>query len=605
MPPPFGSVNVRLGVLALDGDNGPTGSVYQGDQFRLNSTNLSDALNPANNFFNSTISYLGSYVTTKNPNYVNQLGFDADIINANGILANSATSGTLTLTTGGESYNPGVVTTAIVLYAPNMLLGKSYVDLNGGNVEIGDILEYTVTVTNNQDANGNGDPANQNVVTDPIPTYTTYVPGSLIIDGVSKTDATGDDQAEFDSGNNLTRFRIGTGANATTGGTLNVNPNPVFSSTVKFRVTINTNVPNNTQIINQAQETFKGQTLGQGTTLGAASPTATVTSSVPNGLSVNKTAAPDPVTAGNSLTYTITVVNGGPNPANSVVVNDPLPVGTVFQSISTPSGWTCTTPTVGTNGTINCTRATFGSSPYPVASQFLVTVLVSATQVADLSNTVSVTSSIGNASKTIITDVRPLPPTISLVKRITSLNGVNYTGFTGSTSDPNNNGDTTEDLYWPTPLSTYLRGVVNSPVVRPGDILEYTIYFLNSRNPASNLTLCDLVPTHQTFVPTGYNSASPHPLEAGAIPVDTGLAFASSSSSLPTLPTVYLTNVPDSDRGRYYTPGDGTAPSLCGANTNGAIVVKVVSGVTQLPAATAPGVPTNSYGFVRFKAAVN
>ena len=83
--PSSGPVNTSLGFIAWEGDRGSTG-----DSAVLNATTLSDATNPANNFFNSSISAFGSNVTTKNPNYVNQLGYDADIVNASGILANSA-----------------------------------------------------------------------------------------------------------------------------------------------------------------------------------------------------------------------------------------------------------------------------------------------------------------------------------------------------------------------------------------------------------------------------------------------------------------------------------------------------------------------------------
>ncbi|NJQ96760.1 MAG: hypothetical protein HC784_01695 [Hydrococcus sp. CSU_1_8] len=132
----------------------PPNDSYTGDQFRLNGTNISNAINPSNDVFNSTISSLGAHVTTKNPNYINQLGYDADIFSANGILANGSTSATLTVTTGGEVILPGVITSAINLYTPVVNVNKTLNDLNGDPAEIGDILEYTVVVRNNRDANG-------------------------------------------------------------------------------------------------------------------------------------------------------------------------------------------------------------------------------------------------------------------------------------------------------------------------------------------------------------------------------------------------------------------------------------------------------------------
>ncbi|HEV2764918.1 MAG TPA: hypothetical protein VGV38_18190, partial [Pyrinomonadaceae bacterium] len=107
--PTSGTVNTHVGVVAYEGDRGSTG-----DQIQLNSTTLTDALNPSTNFFNSTISRFGSHLTAKNPNYVNQLGFDIDDVTANGVLPNGATSATITLRTAAsgvaEFYYPGVVT---------------------------------------------------------------------------------------------------------------------------------------------------------------------------------------------------------------------------------------------------------------------------------------------------------------------------------------------------------------------------------------------------------------------------------------------------------------------------------------------------------------
>src|SRR5262249_22107088 len=152
----------------------------------------------------------GVRVTAKNPDYVNQLGFDIDTIATTNIIKNSDTSATVNLTTGGETYFPGVVTTAIDLFAPNLVATKTAADLTGGNSLPGDTLEYTVNVTNNgQDAAGNV------ILTDPIPANTTYVPGSLrILSGANTgvmTDASGDDQAFFDAAHNQVVLDLGAG----------------------------------------------------------------------------------------------------------------------------------------------------------------------------------------------------------------------------------------------------------------------------------------------------------------------------------------------------------------------------------------------------------
>jgi len=75
-------------------------------------------------------------------------------------------------------------------------------------------------------------------------------------------------------------------------------------------------------------------------------------------LSVAKSGLPDPVFAGGTITYTITVTNAGPQPAVSASLTDALPAGTTFESLASPGGWSCTTPAVGATGTVSCANPT-------------------------------------------------------------------------------------------------------------------------------------------------------------------------------------------------------------------------------------------------------
>ena len=171
LTPLAGPVQTRMGVVAYEGDLGLTG-----DSFSLNGAVLSDAANPATNFFNSTVSKFGANVTTRNPNYGNQLGFDADLMNANGVLANGSTSAAIALTTNGDTYYPAVVTFATDLYAPvieGTSFFKSVTDLNGGAPRPGDVLEYAVRMQNTGQ-----DGASNVVFRDTLASNLTYVPGS-------------------------------------------------------------------------------------------------------------------------------------------------------------------------------------------------------------------------------------------------------------------------------------------------------------------------------------------------------------------------------------------------------------------------------------------
>ena len=154
---------------------------------------LSDAASPVNNFFNGAISRFGTAPTTSRPNFLNQMGFDITVFDAKrpdgmtGILVNSATSATFQFVSGtlgspgtaakpGEIYYPGVFTFATELFLPLWQVTKRVQDLNGGAVLPGDILEYTILLTNI----GNDGAVNL-VLTDQIPAGTSYVLGSLRI----------------------------------------------------------------------------------------------------------------------------------------------------------------------------------------------------------------------------------------------------------------------------------------------------------------------------------------------------------------------------------------------------------------------------------------
>lgn len=210
---------------------------------------------------------------------------------------------------------------------------------------------------------------------------------------------------------------------------------------------------------------------------------------------------------------------------------------------------------------------------------------------------------------TVVTII-PLAPKILLVKRITAVNTTNLAGYV---HDPSSTDD--QNANWPSPTSVYLRGATSVNNVKPGDQIEYTIYFLNAgTDTATNISLCDVLMANTTFASTFYNGLGPN--DGGLPGTDQGIALALSATAVPTIPNFYLTNVQDSDRGIFYKPGaqapaaansaSGFTMPLPGAsNTNGVVCVNIVTTPATLPYATGPGVPPNSYGFIRFKVTVN
>jgi uncharacterized repeat protein (TIGR01451 family) len=211
---------------------------------------------------------LGSRFSAKLPDYVNQLGFDADLVQYNG-LPNGTTSVDLQFTSSQDVYFPQVLTFAVNLYLPDLVttFTKTVQDLNGGDVLPGDVLEYTISFTNT-----GLDGATNVVLRDPIPAHTQYVPGSLRVLANATgaptgtfTDAAGDDIAEYApscpefSGAPCVRFRLGTGANATSGGLIP----PAEGARVRFRVQVLPSAAGQT-ITNTAQISYNSQTLGTG-----------------------------------------------------------------------------------------------------------------------------------------------------------------------------------------------------------------------------------------------------------------------------------------------------------------------------------------------------
>ena len=140
--PPAGPVRTTLGFVSYEGDLG-----LGGDTASLNATTLGNAANQATNFFNSSISANGVAVSTRNPAFRNTMGYDSDLFNADGVLANGATNATIGLTTNSDQFLPGVITFATELYAPVVALAKSVTNLThpAGPDQRGDVLRYTVT----------------------------------------------------------------------------------------------------------------------------------------------------------------------------------------------------------------------------------------------------------------------------------------------------------------------------------------------------------------------------------------------------------------------------------------------------------------------------
>ncbi len=314
-------------------------------------------------------------------------------------------------------------------------------------------------------------------------------------------------------------------------------------------------------------------------------------------LAVSKTVNNPSPNIGQNVTFTITVTNPASSgiTATGVGISDLLPAGLTYQS-SIPSQGTYTSGT----GVWSV-----GSLSSGTTATLTVTAKVNApgnsTNTAQLSALDQTDPDPINNSGSAMVSSASFTPNLRLVKRITAING----GAISTVIDPTTTADLNDNApNWPI---GYLRGAIDAGTIRPNDEVEYTIYFLSDGDsPTKRVQLCDLVPVNSTFISTAFSSLTPR--DTGNLAqADSGIALSIGS----TAPTVYLTNVAGDgqDRGQFLAPITGV-PTSCGtgSNTDGAVVVDVVTDTTtpsNLPNATAPGTPTDSHGFIRFRAKVN
>jgi len=253
---------------------------------------------------------------------------------------NSATASTTVATTGQADL--GVTSTG----APNPVTPSNN-------------ITYTQSITNNGPTAITASGTTTVTFTDTIPANTTL--------GATFTAPTG-----------WTCNTIAVGGTGTVTCTLNSGQTLAVGAIVKFPlvVMVNAGTASGTTITNSPN--ISSSVSDPNTANNTATVTTLVASPTQADVSINKTAAPNPVNQGTNLVYTLTIYNAGPAIAQNVVVSDPIPAQVTYSSSSSTVGsctYTAATTTVSCNlgnlsvgstavVTINVNAVTFSSSSY-------------------------------------------------------------------------------------------------------------------------------------------------------------------------------------------------------------------------------------------------
>jgi uncharacterized repeat protein (TIGR01451 family) len=444
-------------------------------------------------------------------------------------------------------------------------------------VNPGDAIAYTVKVANNGPS-----VANNIVLIDNVPNDIT---------GVSWTCA-------VTAGNGTCGTASGSGNAINTTVTLNRGA----TATYTIQGTVRSTAPNPGTLTNTASVTLPSGTTDPNLTNNSSTDSDKIP--IPTGvvdLSIAKNDGQTQAISGSPATYSIEVANNSPTvTVNGVKVIDILPPASQFTDVffSSPNGtydaatgeWDITllpgekalllvdgaVPLTASSGSLTNTATVYPPDGFTDPD--------CAGSVCSGNNTATDTDTIIGPSSS--------APNVLLVKRITGINGDPSSNpndntpldrFENLTTGPQSNDD--DHPHWP---HDYLHGAIDGGKVKPGDQVDYTIYFLSAGDKdAAKVKICDRIPQNQTFATIAFGAEHGIQAEVNG-------------------QTLSYTNRIDGDAAAFYPPGQ-SLPSFCGAdgsdsniNPTGAIVVDLGT----LPKSNGPGTPSGSYGFINFRAKV-
>ncbi|MGH7744497.1 MAG: hypothetical protein ACREQ5_06705 [Candidatus Dormibacteria bacterium] len=232
--------------------------------------------------------------------------------------------------------------------------------------------------------------------------------------------------------------------------------------TANFSLVVNVNGTTASGTIISDTASVLGSTPDPNPSSNVATATVVVATAGQADLAVTKAGSPNPVLAGNNISYTITVQNNGPATATGITLTDTLPASATFVSDTPlPGGWACAPPS---GGVLTCTNPSMAAN---TASTFrlVLTVVAMTTSGTTVTNSVSVSS---------------------------------------TTSDPflaNNTASTSSVVASPTQADVAIYKTAAPEPVDQGTNLTYTLQVTNNGPAvAQGVSVTDPLPAQVTFV---------------------------------------------------------------------------------------------------------
>ncbi|PFI22784.1 DUF7507 domain-containing protein [Bacillus cereus] len=335
---------------------------------------------------------------------------------------------------GGTTFN-GIATSNSAGTQINLADINGTKSVNKLFTDIGETLTYSISLANI------GNIAATNVIyTDPIPSGTTFIPGSVTVNGVTQVGV-----------NPANGISVGTiAANSTT--------------TISFQVSV-PSIPQTNPILNSGTTTYQYIPVPNQPAVSATDTTNIVSTQVNNAtVTMAKAVDKNYADIGDTLTYTVAFTGTGNTNANNVIFTDAIPTGTTFVLNSLTIDGTTQVGANPANG------VNIGSIPTGTTKNVSFQVVV---------NTIPPANVVSNGSSasyqyTVNPSQSPVTKNISSNLVSTQINNANLT-LTKST---------------------------NKQFATIGDTISYTILITNSGNTAAtNVQLTDPLPNGTILTP--------------------------------------------------------------------------------------------------------